>query len=124
MINHEINRLINFALNKKLIDDLDVIYSTNMLLGLLNLSDFKKEEINEELSEPSSILNNILDYAVSENLIDDTITERDLFDTKVMNCIMPRPSEVIAKFKENYSISPRKATEYYYDLSIASHYIR
>ena len=124
MINHEINRLINFALNKKLIDDLDVIYSTNMLLGLLNLSDFKKEEINEELSEPSSILNNILDYAVSENIIDDTITERDLFDTKVMNCLMPRPSEVIAKFKENYSISPKKATEYYYDLSIASNYIR
>ncbi|CUP95871.1 UDP-glucose--hexose-1-phosphate uridylyltransferase [Clostridium baratii] len=124
MINHEINRLINFALNKKLIDDLDVIYSTNMLLGLLNLSDFKKEEINEELSEPSSILNNILDYAVSENLIDDTITERDLFDTKVMNCLMPRPSEVISKFKENYSISPRKATEYYYDLSTASNYIR
>ncbi|MBS6007313.1 MAG: UDP-glucose--hexose-1-phosphate uridylyltransferase [Clostridium baratii] len=124
MINHEINRLINFALNKQLISNLDVIYSTNMLLGLLNLSDFKKEEINEELSEPSEILNNILDYAVSENLIDDTITERDLFDTKVMNCLMPRPSEVISKFKENYSISPKKATEYYYDLSIASNYIR
>ncbi|WP_338597597.1 UDP-glucose--hexose-1-phosphate uridylyltransferase [Clostridium baratii] len=124
MINHEINRLINFALNKQLISNLDVIYSTNMLLGLLNLSDFKKEEINEELSEPSNILNNILDYAVSENIIDDTITERDLFDTKVMNCLMPRPSEVIAKFKENYSISPKKATEYYYDLSIASNYIR
>lgn len=124
MINHEINRLINFALNKQLISDLDVIYSTNMLLGLLNLSDFKKEEINEELSEPSSILNNILDYAVSENLIDDTVTERDLFDTKVMNCLMPRPSEVITKFKENYFISPKKATEYYYDLSIASNYIR
>lgn len=124
MINHEINRLINFALNKQLISDLDVIYSTNMLLGLLNLSDFKKEEINEELSEPSSILNNILDYAVSENLIYDTVTERDLFDTKVMNCLMPRPSEVITKFKENYFISPKKATEYYYDLSIASNYIR
>ena len=62
--------------------------------------------------------------AIAENIIDDTITERDLFDTKVMNCLMPRPSEVIAKFKENYSISPKKATEYYYDLSIASNYIR
>ncbi|MEG1482367.1 UDP-glucose--hexose-1-phosphate uridylyltransferase [Clostridium sp.] len=124
MINHEINRLINFALNKCLITELDAIYSTNMLLGTLNLSEFHKEDIEEDLVEPSSILNNILDYAVSENIIENTITQRDLFDTKIMNCVMPRPSEVISNFNEKYSISKKDATDYYYNLSIASNYIR
>ena len=52
------------------------------------------------------------------------MTERDLFDTEIMNCVMPRPSEVINKFNELYEVSEEKATEYYYNLSIASNYIR
>jgi UDPglucose--hexose-1-phosphate uridylyltransferase len=123
-INHEINRLINFALNKKLITTDDVIYSTNMLLGTLNINEFETSEVNEILETPTPILENILDYACENKLIEDTITERDLLDTKIMNCIMPRPSEVINKFNELYSVSPKNATEYYYDLSIASNYIR
>lgn len=123
-INLEINRLIHFALNKKLITDADIIYSTNMLLGTLNINEFEVSEVNENLETPTPILENILDYACENNLIENTTTERDLFDTKIMNCLMPRPSEVINKFNELYSLSPEKATEYYYDLSIASNYIR
>lgn len=124
MINFEINRLINFALQNNLITDLDVIYSTNMLLGLLNLSEFISVKIDETLETPTDILENILDYAVSKNIISNTVTERDLFDTKIMNCIMPRPSEVINTFNNLYSESPIKATDYYFKLSIASNYIR
>lgn len=123
-INFEINRLINFALNKKLITDEDIIYSTNMLLGTLNLNEFEVSIVEENLETPTPILENILDYACDNNLIENTTTERDLFDTKVMNCLMPRPSEVIRKFNELYDSSPEEATEYYYDLSIASNYIR
>lgn len=123
-INLEINRLINFALNKKLITAEDVIYSTNMLLGTLNLNEFEVSMVEENLETPTPILENILDYACENNLIENTTTERDLFDTKVMNCLMPRPSEVINKFNELYDLSPKEATEYYYDLSIASNYIR
>lgn len=124
MINHEINRLINFALQKKLIHEEDKIYASNMLLGLLKINEFEPEEINEDLETASPILKNILDYAVSMNLIEDTVTERDLFDTNIMNCFMPRPSEVIRNFKELYSALPKMATDYYYNLSIASNYIR
>lgn len=123
-INLEINRLINFALNKKLITAEDVIYSTNMLLGTLNLNEFEVSMVEENIETPTPILENILDYACENNLIENTTTERDLFDTKVMNCLMPRPSEVINKFNELYDLSPKEATEYYYDLSIASNYIR
>ncbi len=123
-INLEINRLINFALNKKLIAAEDVIYSTNMLLGTLNLNEFEFIKAEENLETPAPILENILDYACEKDLLENTTTERDLFDTKIMNCIMPRPSEVINKFNELYNSSPESATEYYYNLSIASNYIR
>jgi len=123
-INYELNRLINFALKKNLITTDDVIYSTNMLLGTLNVFEFESSNIDENLDTPTPILENILDYACGNNLIDDTTTERDLFDTKIMNCVMPRPSEIINKFNGLYKLSEERATEYYYDLSITSNYIR
>jgi galactose-1-phosphate uridylyltransferase, family 2 len=124
MINYEINRLINFALQQNLITEEDKIYSTNLLLGTLKLNEFDPEEVNERLETPTPILENILDYAAEQNLIENTVTERDLFDTEIMNCLMPRPSEVISKFNGIYNENPEKATEYYYNLSIASNYIR
>ena len=117
MINYEINRLINFAMQQKLITEEDKIYSTNMILGTLNLNEFDPSEVNETLETPTPILENILDYAAEQNLIENTVTERDLFDTLIMNCVMPRPSEVISKFNELYKSSKEKATEYYYNLS-------
>lgn len=124
MIYYEINRLINFALQKNLISKEDKIYSINLILNLLKLKDFKEFKINETLNSATSILENILDYAVDKKLIDNTVVQRDLLDTKIMNCVMPRPSEVIKTFYDKYKTSPSKATDYYYNLSIASNYIR
>ena len=123
-INREINRLLNFALEKGLIVEDDKIYSANMIIDVLGLCEFFEEEIHETLDNPTEILENILDFAVSKGLIENTVTERDLFDTKVMNCVMPRPSEVRGRFNSLYKESPLKATDYFYDLSVASNYIR
>lgn len=124
-MNHQINRLLNFGLEKKLISEEEVDYAANLLLDLLQLDTFQREEVLKEgLYECTDILEKILAYAVSKNLIEDTITSRDLFDTRIMNCIMPRPSEVIHTFNEKYLQSPSIATNYYYGLSIASNYIR
>ena len=49
---------------------------------------------------------------------------RDLFDTKLMNALMPRPSQVREAFWKEYKESPEKATEYFYKLSQDSNYIR
>ena len=123
-MNHQINRLINFGLQKQMFSKDDVIYVVNLLLDLFKLNDFTEEEVNEELEVCSDILEEMLDYACKIGLIEDNNTERDLFDTRIMNCLMPRPSEVISKFNELYKINPSKATNYFYDLSIASNYIR
>ena len=123
-MNHEINRLIHFALEHRLIDENDMDYAINLLLEVLCLDDFEYEEIDEHLETATPILEKVLAYAVQEHLIEDSITAKDLFDTKIMNCLMPRPSEVIKKFEQLYQKSPQEATDYYYHLSIASNYIR
>lgn len=123
-MDYEISRLIHFALEHDMIQESDVDYSVNLLLDLLQLNDICFKNIDEHIQECTPILEKILDYAVSKGIIEDQITERDLFDTRIMNCIMPRPSEVVSKFNQNYKISPQKATDYFYQLSIASQYIR
>ena len=123
-MNHQINRLIHFGLQHHLISEDDEIYAVNLLLDLFHLDHFTKEETNEELEVATDILEKMLDYACQEGFIENNITERDLFDTRIMNCLMPRPSEVIQTFEEYYKEDSKKATKYFYDLSIASNYIR
>ena len=123
-INYEVNRLINFAVQNNLIDELDAVYASNLLLEVLNLDEFEEVEVDEKLQTATPILENMLDYAVEKGMIEDTTTERDLFDTKIMNALMPRPSEVIKTFNEKYKNNKEEATDYYYKMSIASNYIR
>ena len=123
-INFEINRLLNFAKQQGLIDEEDVCYSANLLLDLLKVDEFDVEKVDETLPTATPILENMLDYAGEKGLCGETVAQRDLFDTRIMNCVMPRPSEVIRTFKEHYAKSPVKATEYFYKTSIASDYIR
>ena len=123
-INTEINRLLNFAIQQNLIEPTDKFYSANRLIDLLHVAEFVPEKIDETLETATPILENMLDYASQENLIENTVNERDLFDTRIMDCVMPRPSEVIRKFRADYEKSPQLATDNYYKLSIASNYIR
>ncbi len=124
-INHSINRLINFAIQKQLMNDQDRYYAANRLIDLLHVSEYVSEEdIQEMLPTATPILEEILDYAVEQGLIEDTQEERDAFDTRVMDCVMPRPSTVIRRWEDDYARSPKAATDEYYKMSIASNYIR
>lgn len=122
-MNTKINQLIEYGLEKGLLKKEDVDYAVNLLLDLFHLDSFEQEEVHEYV-DCAHILDGMLDYAVQQGLIEDHMTARDLFDTRIMNCLMPRPSEVVQEFNKNYEISPKLATDYFYNLSIASQYIR
>ena len=125
MINHEINRLVNFALCHKLITPEDSVWAANSLIGILGIHSFETEDINETFTaSPDSILAKILDWAAENNLIENTETERDLLDTELMGVLTPRPSDVIAQFNALKAESPVKATDYFYGLGVSSNYIR
>lgn len=123
-MNHIINELIQYGLDCHLIQEDDIDYVVNLLLDLFHIHDFHKEIISGRVSDCTPILEKMLQYAIEHEMIEDSIVERDLFDTRIMNCLMPRPSEVIKTFNERYQISPQAATDYFYQLSIHSHYIR
>lgn len=123
-INIEIERLINYATQKNLIDNDDVVYMRNTLFDIFELEGTGDiPSIEETLDTPTSILEKFVFYAVEKGVINDNITEADLFTTRVMGILTPRPSEVIRNFKNIYNEGKRKATDYFYKLSKDNNYI-
>ena len=122
-INTAICALLDYAEKMNLIDKRDRAYSANALLTLFGLSEYTEEKTpSYELSE---ILEAICAYAYEKGIIEsDTVVYKDLFDTKIMGLLCPRPSEVISKFESLYKTSPAEATDYFYALSVDSNYIR
>ena len=125
MISLRIKQLVDYAVSRKLIGEEDRIYVTNSLLGILGVAEYEEPEgaVAEEPLEV--VLGAICDFAAEKGLIEEnTVVFRDLFDTKVMGVLTPRPSEVIKNFLSYYAISPKLATDYFYKLSLDSDYIR
>jgi len=123
MIYDSIAKLVHYAESHGLISSEDRIYSVNALLEVLGLSDYEEPASLDE-APLHEILKELTDYAVDAGLIEEGIVSRDLFDTKLMGRLMPRPSEVIARFQEKCAESPQAATDWYYQLSCDSNYIR
>ena len=123
MINTYIAALAAYGLKTGLITADDRIFAINSILAALGLDDYEEPENIPDM-ELEEILKGQLDFACSKDIIADSIAYRDLFDTKLMACPTPRPSEVIAKFKADYAVSPVTATDNYYKLSRDTDYIR
>ncbi|HIU87632.1 MAG TPA: UDP-glucose--hexose-1-phosphate uridylyltransferase [Candidatus Avilachnospira avistercoris] len=123
--------LVDYGLYCGLIRREDAIYSRNRILWLLKLNEYE-EPTEERLSFSEEdkgdklelILKELLEYAISSGIIENSITDKDIFDTKLMNCMMPMPHEVIDTFNKHYEASPKEATDYFYDISRDSDYIR
>jgi len=127
-IQSDIRKLVSYGVKTGLVPEEDVIFTTNRLLELFGLDELEDsdEEFSMEESELEKVLGSMCDYAYEKGLMaENTVTYRDLFDTKIMSMLMPRPSEVIGKFRKLYEQeSPEAATDYYYKLSRDSDYIR
>lgn len=125
MINKSIKKLVNYGLECGLIEECDVIYTTNRILEILSVDEYEEPTEDCVCESLEETLKEILDFAAEKGLISDDITSRDLFDTKVMSALVPRPSEVIDTFNCLYNeLSPEAATDYYYKLSRDTDYIR
>ena len=124
MIYESIKKLVQYGIDTGLTPGSERIYTTNLLLDLMQEDEY--EDVDCDLSHIilEDILKDLLDEAVNRGIIEDSVTYRDLFDTKLMNCLMPRPAQVQEKFWKEYEKSPETATEFYYKLSQDSDYIR
>ena len=120
--NVEISRLLEYGLQRGLIAPEDKAYAANRMLALLGLREFEPQPVEEELHTPVEPLERLCQFAAEAGLIEpDT---RDQFDTELMNCLMPRPSQVVREFYSLYEKDKQAATDYYYQLARSSNYIR
>lgn len=123
MIDEQVRKLVCYGLERGLFTERDEIYVTNRILEILQLDEYNCDTAFSAV-DLEETLKALLDYAAEKGLLENDTTHRDLFDTKLMGALMPRPSEVTNKFKELYAISPKAATDYFYTLSQDSDYIR
>ena len=118
-----ISEVVSYGMLNGLITEDDKVYVINRLLELFDKKDFVWSD--EQVRPIHLILEDMMNYAIEQGIMeDDTITTKDLFDTKIMGLITPMPSQVREKFQRLYSESPKLATDYYYKFSQDTNYIR
>ena len=122
-----IAKLISYALDKGLLQPSEEIWGGNVLLEALGLDGCAMPEELPPVSagELPAVLDALLDDAAERGVLkENTITYRDLLDTRLMGALTPRPAQVIEKFQSLYREDPRKATDWYYTFSQDTNYIR
>lgn len=132
MIQENIRELVQYGLLTGLVEKEDEIYTTNKLLELFGEEEYPFEfgEETERTEEEAvkrlpELLTEMMDYAVNKGIMqEDGVVYRDLFDTKIMSCLVGRPGEIIRKFWAEYEKSPEAATEFFYKFSQDTDYIR
>lgn len=120
-----VKKLVQYGVESGLVPEEERIYTTNQLLELFEEEEYIEPEENYSDVDLEEVLKELLDYAAEKGVLkENSVVYRDLMDTRIMNCLVPRPAQVIARFKELYKESPVKATDYYYKLSQDTDYIR
>ncbi|MBU3194912.1 UDP-glucose--hexose-1-phosphate uridylyltransferase [Clostridium algidicarnis] len=118
-----IDRLIEISIDNGMIYPIDEIYTRNRISALLKLDNYEDTKINLQYNLHET-LNAMLDYSVSVGLIEDYLYEKDILSSKIMNVFLNNPSVINEEFYKKYASSPKEATDYFYNLSKNSNYIR
>lgn len=124
MINERINQLLDYGLKNNLLQQDDVFYAQNRVLKLLNLTTFKKLENLPDITF-STLINDIINFAIETGVLESkTISAKDAFEAQVIDCLLPRPSELSRIFYQHYKTGPKTATTFFHDFSVATNYIK
>lgn len=118
-----IQALLDYGIGKNLITADDMICVRNQLMDALHVASWETPFVPAALSL-EDILAVLIDHAIAEGIIEDTTSARDRFDTRLMGLLTPMPREVIAAFRAAYKKSPEQATDWYYQFSKDTDYVR
>lgn len=122
-----IGLLTEYGIAKGLIEPEDRNYTINRLLEVFGLSAY---DPTPAASAPAGLdlaglLDRLCDEAYRRGLIpENSVTFRDLFDTRLMGTLTPRPSLVQKQFRRLYVQSPKLATDGFYRFCQDTNYIR
>lgn len=102
----------------------DEIYVTNRLIDLLGKQSIGKTQKSVELMTPLELFDELVAYAVKNEIIEDLPSAKDVFGAKVMDLITPSPSEINRQFWKAYDGSPKEATDVFFNISQQTNYIK
>ena len=91
MLYENIKKLVQYGVETGLTPACEKNYTINLLLDVFKEDEYVEPEEEYRDIDLEEVLNALLDEAVKRNLIEDSVVYRDLFDTRLMNCLMPRP---------------------------------
>ena len=124
MIYGNIQKLIDYSVQNRLIESVDELVIRNQLMNALHVYDWQDEAAQYAGESVDELLQPLIDYACQNGVIEDTTANRDLFDTLLMGIVTPLPREVIRDFRAAYERSPQAATDWYFDVSQKTNYVR
>lgn len=124
-MNQAVNELVLYGIREGLLTEEDAIYARNQILEVLGKDSWEEPETVRTPISLENVLKELCDFAAEKGLLEhNSVVYRDLLESRLMNCLMPRPSEVTRTFRAKYKNNPEEATNYFYHLSCASNYIR
>ena len=123
--NEAITKLAVYAVQEGLVEENEYIWAVNTILDALKLDDYTPVPRDYKQVELAPVLEALLDDAYERGVLtENSVVYRDLFDTEIMGRLTPRPAQVIDKFQKLCARDPKLATDWYYEFSQDTNYIR
>ncbi|MBU1141140.1 MAG: UDP-glucose--hexose-1-phosphate uridylyltransferase [Firmicutes bacterium] len=124
-VEKELILLIQYAKNKHLIENQDLKQVKSYLCDIFHINDLPFIIQTKIQPDFSTVMEPLLDDAYSNQLFKpNTLDERDAFEAKIMDAVMPSPNKVKFEFKRKFDILPNLATHYLFQLSNDANYIK
>ena len=125
MINAAVSKLATYALRTGLIEACEYTWAINTILDVLKLDGYTDPGQEWGEIDLAAVLDELLDDAHARGVLaENSVVYRDLFDTELMGRLTPRPAQVVEKFQTLCAKDPVEATNWYYQFSQDTNYIR
>lgn len=111
-----IEKFVQEIINSGSYRPLDRVYLNNRIYALVGDND--EEENNQ------AVVKQLVDLAVKNRVIPDDFTSREVLNDQLCDFVTPAPSKTNEMFWQKMQISPKKATDWFYNLCVNNDYVK
>ena len=119
-----IHQFVDKAIQLNALEELDRPYTVNRLLAILDLKEAGEFEASQADTNLLTYMDQLVQYAKDTKLIEQTQSDTEIMEARIMDLITPLPSILNKTFWEKYQDNPEEATDYFYELSQQNDYIK
>lgn len=104
--------------------ELDRLYLHNRILGMVGEDALEPAKVQPVTKGSLELLDELVAQALANQVIGETLAEREIFEAQLMDFLTPPPSVVNALFAQHYAKDPQEATDYFFELCKNNDYIK